>query len=434
MKTAKGIMKKKAFIKETMDKMLGKEKSDALWDKATVRLDGILREYERLPKGVRVHTDGFIFPSAAIYLSVKEELGEEVAYRIVEKAAEVNSTKIGNLLGKVMKIPRMDDLFIAVWNPMTKKMFGKDNGFENAFYPRKKDEYRMDVTVCPYCRYFRELGCFELTKIFCGNDERVYGNLPKIAFERSGTLGMGADRCDFCVRKRPEHVQIDEMPYGKKIKKWLRDRYGEKADGIWRKVEENYATYLDEIPDYGGKKNGHAKAIYGGLLVFAWHEALPERIPLSQLQTFVNEMFFGGFTLLGKVFDLNRARDMWLIDKIFRKSGDRDRRDIQKYPDGFVNVDEAYDDVHHVARYSFTQCPNAVFAKEHGLLHVLPLLCNSDYYGISQLHGSLIRCGTCGISPVCDYCVVGDRNIMAKEYVVTEDEMGFLVSRKKIQD
>ena len=124
----------------------------------------------------------------------------------------------------------------------------------------------------------------------------------------------------------------------------------------------------------------------------------------------------------------------YACNKIFRKSGDRDRRDIQKYPDGFVNVDEAYDDVHHVARYSFTQCPNAVFAKEHGLLHVLPLLCNSDYYGISQLHGSLIRCGTCGISPVCDYCVVGDRNIMAKEYVVTEDEMGFLVSRKKIQD
>lgn len=202
MATARGILKKKAFIKETMDGMLGKEQSDALWDKARVRLVEILGKYEGLPKGVRVHTDGYIFPSAAIYLSVKEELGEEVAYRMVEKAATVNSTKIGKLLGKAMKIPGMARLFIAVWDPMTRRMFGKGNGFENVFYPRKKGEYRMDVTVCPYCRYFRELGCFELTKIFCGNDERVYGNLPKIAFERSGTLGTGADKCDFCVRKR----------------------------------------------------------------------------------------------------------------------------------------------------------------------------------------------------------------------------------------
>jgi hypothetical protein len=46
-----------------------------------------------------------------------------------------------------------------------------------------------------------ELGCPELTKIFCENDERVYGNLPGLKFERTGTLGKGAKRCDFYLRK-----------------------------------------------------------------------------------------------------------------------------------------------------------------------------------------------------------------------------------------
>ena len=123
--------------------------------------------------------------------------------------------------------------------------------------------------------------------------------------------------------------------------------------------------------------------------------------------------------------------DIRLIDTIFRKSGDRDRKDAVKYPAGFINVGEPYDKEHHAARYSFTQCPNAEFAREHGLLSVLPLLCNSDFFGVSKIHGTLIRCGTCGNSDRCDYCVVGDRNPIAAQFELVTDDHGFLVSRKK---
>ena len=37
-----------------------------------------------------------------------------------------------------------------------------------------------------------------------------------------------------------------------------------KADRIWEKTVQNYDGYLPDLPDYGGKKNGHARAIYGG--------------------------------------------------------------------------------------------------------------------------------------------------------------------------
>ena len=100
-------------------------------------------------------------------------------------------------------------------------------------------------------------------------------------------------------------------------------------------------------------------------------------------------------------------------------------------PSKVINVNEPYDKAHHATRYSFIQCPNAEFAKKHGLLHVLPLLCNSDFFGISEIHGALIRCGTCGNSDRCDYCVVGDRSPIAAQYELVTDEQGFLVSRKK---
>ena len=40
-----------------------------------------------------------------------------------------------------------------------------------------------------------------MTRIFCENDERVYGSIPGLVFERKGTLGKGADRCDFYISK-----------------------------------------------------------------------------------------------------------------------------------------------------------------------------------------------------------------------------------------
>ena len=229
-----------------------------------------------------------------------------------------------------------------------------------------------------------------------------------------------------------DHIPLRDLPFRKPIRAWLEERYGEQpAADIWAKVEENYASYLAECPDYGGRKGGHAKAIYGGLLVFALYPALPDQPPIDELRDLVQSMFMGPFVALGKVFDLNRPFDMWLIDKVFRSSGNRDRRDIERWPAGFVNVDEPYDRGHRASRYHFTQCPNAEFAKAHGLLHVLPLLCNSDFYGIEQIHGQLIRCGTCGNADRCDYLVVGSDNPLAAQRETVRDEGGFLVSRRK---
>lgn len=111
--------------------------------------------------------------------------------------------------------------------------------------------------------------------------------------------------------------------------------------------------------------------------MFALYPALPDQPPVDELQDLVHGMFMGPFVALGKVFNLNRPFDMQLIDKAFRSSGDRDRRDIE------------------------------------------------------QVHGQLIRCGTCGNADRCDYLVVGSNNPLAAQWETARDEGGFLVSRRK---
>ena len=56
---------------------------------------------------------------------------------------------------------------------------------------------------------------------------------------------------------------------------------------------------------------------------------------------------------------------------------------------------------------------------------------SAGHTGIGEIHGQLIRCGTCGNSDMCDYLVVGSKNPIAAEYETVTDEGGFLVSRKK---
>ena len=228
------------------------------------------------------------------------------------------------------------------------------------------------------------------------------------------------------------HIALLDNPYREPVQQWLSERYGEQnAASIWENVAQNYESNLAQAPDYGGKKNGHARAIYGALLVFALYEALPDQPPIAELQDFVQNMFMGPFVTLGKVVDLNHAPCMWLIDKVFQRSGKKDREQIKRWSAGFVNVNEPYDRKRRASRYHFTQCPVAEFAKANGLTHVLPLMCNSDFFGIEQIGGRLIRQGTCGNASRCDYLVVGRDSPLAAEWETVTDERGFLVSRKR---
>ena len=61
---------------------------------------------------------------------------------------------------------------------------------------------------------------------------------------------------------------------------------------------------------------------------------------------------------------------------------------------------------------------------------VLPVLCNSDHLAMRAIHASLIREGTCVTSDCCDYCIVGDKNPIAKEYELTKTDNGLWISEK----
>ena len=70
-KTCK-VLKSKESFKAEMAKRFSSSDIEKIWADAEKRLFDMYVGHTDLPKGVSAHTDNFIFPAAAIYLSMKE--------------------------------------------------------------------------------------------------------------------------------------------------------------------------------------------------------------------------------------------------------------------------------------------------------------------------------------------------------------------------
>ena len=60
-----------------------------------------------------------------------------------------------------------------------------------------KDFYDITITECLWFNACKEYGCPELCPAFCDVDDVTYGNLRKLGFTRTQTLGKGGECCDF---------------------------------------------------------------------------------------------------------------------------------------------------------------------------------------------------------------------------------------------
>ena len=86
------------------------------------------------------------------------------------------------------------------------KMFAKSHmkkkypieGFTVEWKRNDSNEIHFDIARCLYRNMCEKYCCHELCTVFCQSDITAFsGYEPKIRFERAGTLGEGADCCDF---------------------------------------------------------------------------------------------------------------------------------------------------------------------------------------------------------------------------------------------
>ena len=142
---------------------------------------------------------------AAIYTTVRKYYPESVLEWINE-SLEKFGLNAAAALNRIIRFPGMKALFLPIMRSMAKSMFGSKGGFRNQFGLVTKQEVHFDILECPYCKYMKELDCPELGPGFCKSDEYSYGNLRDFTFERTQTLAIGGEKCDFCMRRNSSIV------------------------------------------------------------------------------------------------------------------------------------------------------------------------------------------------------------------------------------
>lgn len=114
MRNVRKVMKGKLAFKEEIDRRLSAEDSEKVWKQAHKRLAKMYRDYSNLPKGVSNHTDSFIFPAAAIYLSIRKVAPEE-AFDIMKVVMKARTEKMGQTIAKMTGIPGFKSFFLKMW-------------------------------------------------------------------------------------------------------------------------------------------------------------------------------------------------------------------------------------------------------------------------------------------------------------------------------
>ena len=186
-----------AYLLGELRKKLGGQQTDALISDAVNLCNELCAKYKDLPKKEKLHTERMIFPRAAIYLQMIKYIPREEAIRLIEESVRIGVEPDRKRLHAVTKLPFVRPLFFKIFHRMIGAMFNGDAGFKFAEIEADSRRYRVDVLQCPYMKYCELLGCRELTGTFCLSDDRVYGNMCGITFERQGTIGRGSDKCDF---------------------------------------------------------------------------------------------------------------------------------------------------------------------------------------------------------------------------------------------
>ena len=183
-----------SYLLGELRKKLGKEQTDALVNDAVELCNELCDQYKNLPKKEKLHTEQMLFPRAAIYLQMIKYISREEAISQIEESVRIGVEPDRNRLHIATKLPFIRPMFFKIFHKMIGTMFNGDAGFKFKEIEADNRHYRVDVLQWKYCEL---LGCKELTGTFCLSDDRVYGNMCGIVFERHGTIGRGSDKCDF---------------------------------------------------------------------------------------------------------------------------------------------------------------------------------------------------------------------------------------------
>lgn len=186
------------------------------------------------------------------------------------------------------------------------------------------------------------------------------------------------------------------------------------AETVAARAKPIYREMLREVDDVGAD-NPMAKNIYECFVFLAVWKAAEGRITPDDLRGITADvMAFPALRVMGLLMNANTPGGL-------RRFADKKRaacKWLEAHPQyKAVSWDFHFDNTLHSdgLYYHFTRCPLNAYARAHGMLEILPVMCDIDYMTAGLIHARLKRDYTLATGgALCDYWFCGDRLTEAK--------------------
>lgn len=181
-------------IKEFLNKEFGADKGQELFNKQEIILDEIIKNIKDKSENQRKTLIQTILPRIALYKAMLQDgLPLEDVYKHMQKyMMDIVAKQKHLFMVKMEKIP----CFYFLYSNIFLKVVRKTDLWEST-QKHGKDYFDVTMKKCLWHTACVENDCAELCHLFCDVDNVTYGELKKLGFSRTKTLGYGGDCCDF---------------------------------------------------------------------------------------------------------------------------------------------------------------------------------------------------------------------------------------------
>ena len=162
-------------------------------------LDSLIQNTKDKTKNQMKTLTQTIIPRIAMYrVLLAENISDNASYEYIRKyMMEKIATKKHASMVKMEKVPG----FYGIYSKIFLK-FMKKTDLQESTLKKEKTSFDVTITKCILHKACVENGCDTLCSLFCDVDDVTYGNLKKLGFSRTKTLGYGGDCCDFHFFKK----------------------------------------------------------------------------------------------------------------------------------------------------------------------------------------------------------------------------------------
>ena len=187
------------FLENDCVQTFGAEKGSAIFQQTEALYQKLLSgaDYKN-SDAVKEHLQRKLFPPMAYYKvlcanGISKEKALEYVKQETHKAASVKRDE----MKKLANLPFAYSIYRMGVKKHMRKNF-PDAGWQTEWIRCDRKEIHFNLHHCIYRDLTNQYGCPELCCVYCENDDISFsGLMPRIRFERNGTLGNGAPYCDF---------------------------------------------------------------------------------------------------------------------------------------------------------------------------------------------------------------------------------------------